>query len=251
MSQDFVLGGARMRHTRRRGFADWTPRAKKQVVLDQVRSVLNEYQAFLPLTIRQIFYRLVATHGFPKTEAAYKNQLCEVATLARRADLIPMDSIRDDTVTNLQPPNVWESTEQFLDTVRDDADTFRLDRTAGQKTRLVVWCEAAGMAPQLARVAHEFGITVKASGGFDSLTSKYNFADEVSESDRPVEVLHIGDHDPSGGAMFIGLKEDVTAFARDLGIGSFGGSIAFTRLAVTPNQIRDLNLPTAPPKATA
>jgi hypothetical protein len=57
-------------------------------------------------------------------------------------------------------------------------------------------------------------------------------------------VLHIGDHDPSGAHMVVALDEDVQAFARDL-----GGGVTFTRLAVTPTQIRVLDLPTAPPRA--
>jgi hypothetical protein len=58
-------------------------------------------------------------------------------------------------------------------------------------------------------------------------------------------VLHIGDHDPSGVSMFLAFLEDVEAFAREL-----GGQATFTRLAVTPAQIRKYRLPTAPPKAT-
>ena len=41
-----------------------------------------------------------------------------------------------------------------------------LDRTAGQRTRLIVMCEAAGMVPQLASVAGPYGVTVISSGGF-------------------------------------------------------------------------------------
>jgi hypothetical protein len=37
-------------------------------------------------------------------------------------------------------------------------------------------CEAAGMAPQLARVAEPFGIGVLSSGGFSSLTDTHGFA---------------------------------------------------------------------------
>ena len=59
------------------------------------------------------------------------------------------------------------------------------------------------------------------------------------------EVLHIGDHDPSGVSMFLAFLEDVEAFTREL-----GGSAIFTRLAVTPQQIGEYRLPTAPPKAT-
>jgi len=58
-------------------------------------------------------------------------------------------------------------------------------------------------------------------------------------------VLHIGDHDPSGVSIFLAFLEDVEAFAHEL-----GGSATFIRLAVTPQQIGEHRLPTAPPKAT-
>jgi hypothetical protein len=45
--------------------------------------------------------------------------------------------------------------------------------------------------------------------------------------------------------MFLAFLEDVQAFTRDL-----GGNATFTRLAVTPAQIKRYGLPTAPPKDT-
>src|SRR4029077_15912249 len=67
-------GGAGMsaQTTRVRGLAPWSPRHETLELLQQVRGVLDEYQAHLPLTIRQVFYRLVGAHGFDKSERAYK-----------------------------------------------------------------------------------------------------------------------------------------------------------------------------------
>jgi hypothetical protein len=208
-----------------------------------VQDVLQEYAEYLPLTVRQIFYRLVGAHGYDKTEQAY-GRLGEHLAKARRARIIPMDAIRDGGTTIIRPSN-WNSADEFLRTVRQSASNLVLDRTAGQPTRLVIACEAAGMAPQLARVADPFGIVVMSSGGFESVTEKYNFANDLASDDRPTEVLHIGDHDPSGAHMFLSFLEDVEEFAFEL-----GGDIEFTRLAVTPTQIVELGLPTAPPKAT-
>ena len=98
------------------------------------------------------------------------------------------------------------------------------------------------MVPQLEQVAHEYGVVVKSSGGFDSLTTKHDFG---SYADG-VYVLHIGDCDPSGECMFDALVEDIQAFAN-----YYGNSIEFSRLAVTPAQIRKYGLPTAPPKASS
>src|SRR5262249_40064947 len=128
-------------------------------------------------------------------------------------------------------------------TIRAMAKDFTLDRSAGQKRRLVVTCEAAGMVSQLERVAHPFGVTVMSGGGFDSLTDKHKFAAALSEHERPTEGLPIGDHDFEGVSMFLPFLEDVEAFAREL-----GGQATFTRLAVTPEQIEEHELPTAPPK---
>ncbi len=97
------------------------------------------------------------------------------------------------------------------------------------------------MVPQLERVAHPLGAVVMSGGGFDSLTDKYNFAAQLD--DRPTDVFDLGDHDPSGAHKCIAYQEDIEAFAREL-----GGNVTFTRLAVTPDQIRQYGLPTAPAK---
>jgi hypothetical protein len=236
-----LLGGAERTKTRPRGFAPWSPRPDTLELIARVNAVLGEYQDHLPLTLRQIFYRLVGAHGYEKTERAYE-RLGEHLVRARRARFIPMEAIRDDGGAVITPV-MWANAEQYLAAVRAQAGELRLDRTAGQKTRLAVLCEAAGMAPQLARVTDPFGITVMSSGGFDSLTEKHAFAAELARHERPTEVLSIGDQDGSGVWMFAAYLEDVEAFTRDL-----GGEATFTRLAVTPQQIVAYDLPTAPPK---
>jgi hypothetical protein len=97
------------------------------------------------------------------------------------------------------------------------------------------------MAPLVYEVATPYGIDVVSSGGFDSVTAKYAHARELSLYGA-AEVLHIGDHDPSGAHVFSSIAEDVQAFAKRLG----SASIQFTRLAVTPAQITSLSLPQPP-----
>jgi hypothetical protein len=233
-----------MSRTRPRGFETWSPRPSTLEFLAAVRGVLREYHAYLPLTIRQIFYRLVGTTGYDKTEAAYE-RLCETLNRARRAGLIPFSAIRDDGGSRLDP-DFWDGPEQLLRQYHSAAAALQLDRQDGQPVRLWLLCEAAGMAPMLARAAHDFGVPVLSSGGFDSLTAKYHLSKELAEVDAPVEVLHIGDLDPSGEHLFSALAEDVSAMV--LGLG--GGDPKFTRLAVTRAQVSHLGLPTAPPKST-
>jgi len=229
--------------TRVRGFAPWRPSTKSRALLEIVQSILVEYAAYLPLTIRQIFYRLVGIHDYPKTERAYKN-LGEMLNRARRAHLVNFSDIRDDGIVKRVPFH-WESDAQFVQSFVNAIDTFTFDRQAGQPHKLIFAVEAAGMVPLVEQIADPYGITTISSGGFDSTTAKYDLAQSLSLYPG-AEILHIGDHDPSGIHMFSAIAEDVAAFCVGLGFEP----PTFTRLAVTPAQIQSLSLPTAPAKET-
>lgn len=55
----------------KRGFAEWQPQAHTRRLLDQVGEILIEYEAHLPMSVRQIFYRLVGAYGYDKDLNAY------------------------------------------------------------------------------------------------------------------------------------------------------------------------------------
>jgi len=226
--------------TRPRGFAPWTPNTPGRVMVEAVRGVLDEYRDYLPMTLRQIFYRLVTQGAVEKTERGY-SQLCEHMNRARRAGFIPMASIRDDGTT-VRMAHDFDTEQEVRSYLCQLAGSARMDLQRGQERRMEIWCEAGGMVPQLERVAHPFGVPVISSGGFDSLTAKHDMACRYAEQGDTL-VLHIGDYDPSGVHIFSSLAEDITAFleGRD-------ASVEFARLAVLPEQIELYHLPTAIPK---
>jgi hypothetical protein len=227
---------------RPRGFVEaWKPRPRTAALIEIVRQVLVEYTDYLPLTLRQIFYRLVAMHEYEKTEQAYE-RLGDHLVKARRARLIPWSAIRDDGVIRVKPTS-WESADEFIEAVGRQVPGLMMDRQAGQARRLWVWCEAAGVVPQLERVTAPFGVEVLSSGGFDSATIRHALAEEWAGLDTTL--LHIGDHDPSGVHIMNSLFEDLAAFGRE-----YRYSFDIVRVAVRPEQARELNLPSAPPKAT-
>jgi hypothetical protein len=230
------------RKTRPRGFAAWDPQPESLALVEQVRAVLSLFRAYLPVTIRQVFYRLVSTVGYPKDEQAY-GRLCDTLNRARRAGLLPWGDFRDDGFTRVAPTS-WDSPSDWARAVLASAKSYRVDRQRGQERRLVLWCEAAGMVPQLARVADEYSVSVFSSGGFDSVTAKHQIAEEFA-SLGDATVLHVGDLDPSGVHMFGSLDEDIRAFLDRLGAA---GRVEFVRLAVTREQVEELGLPTAPAK---
>ncbi|WP_049575002.1 hypothetical protein, partial [Streptomyces sp. SBT349] len=239
-----TVSGRTYKRTRPRGFAEWTPRPHVRDLVDQVRAVLDENREYLPMTARQVFYRLVGAHRYDKTEQAYA-RLLETLNRARRARLIPMHAIRDDGGTEI-PAGGWDDPAQFWRAIRHTAQSYTHALDDGQPQAVELWVEAAGMVPMVARVAAEYGVTTYSSGGFDSVTVKHGAAQRIAWREVPTAVLHLGDHDPSGLSILDSAAEDITAFALDLG----AAPPTFARLGVTAAQITRYRLPSAPQKAT-
>jgi hypothetical protein len=235
------------RRSRPRGYAAWRPQVKTQRLLEQVQDVLDEYEAYLPLTVRQVFYRLVGSFGYEKTEHAYA-RLAEHLVRARRARLLPFDHIRDDGITTFEY-QWFDGVEAFWNRVGGTIKTYRRDRQAGQRHRLELWCEAAGMAPQLARVADLYSVPVFSSGGFSSLTAVRMIVDRARHRSVPTVLLHVGDFDPSGASIFEASTEDAAAFLEEDRLLALQRLIP-VRVALTAGQVAEYDLPTASPKPT-
>jgi len=238
---------------RAKGYAPWNPQKKTKIILAQVKEVLRAYPAELPLTARQIFYRLVGAYGYPKTERAYE-RLTNYLNRARRARVIDFEDIRDDGAAVMEE-NHYTGEEAFWGVVREMGERYERDKLATQEKDIRVYCEAAGMMPQLRRVTRRYSVPVYSCSGFDSLTAKYDLAQDVSRAyshhGRPTVILHLGDHDPSGETIFDAIAADVYAFL-EVDVAAPPQRVAiFERVALTQQQIGEYELPTDPAKESS
>lgn len=255
------------KYARARGFAPWSPNDASRQIVRQVHAVLEAEAEYLPLTARQVFYRMVANHGFPKTEKAYA-RLCDKINRARRSGMIGWDAIRDDGET-VEYNGGFYDVRSFAHWMSRRAQSFEIDPKWVQPCRVEVHVEAAGMMPQIAAVACPLGATVYSSGGFGSVTAQYEAAKRMAEASTPTVVLSIGDFDPSGLSLYWAFRENVLSFFAD-GLDREGmdqwdaeaagkfvdGSLdpehdlpLFRRIAVTHAQILEYDFTTAPRKA--
>ncbi len=251
--QDFTASRENT-HKRPKGYAPWRPHKKTARLMFQVKEILDEYRDHLPLTARQIFYRLVAAYGYPKTENAY-GRLTEHLTRARRAKQIPFDHIRDDGISVMDHAH-YADENAFYKHIHREGQAYKRDKLARQKMNIRVYCEAAGMMPQLERVCEPYSIPVYSCSGFDSLSAKYQLKESCwrafTYQGRRTVILHLGDHDPSGDSIFNdGLVEDIYAFLADDVPHKEPHEVAtFERVALKTEHIERFNLPTEPPKET-
>jgi hypothetical protein len=232
--------------TRAKGFASWRPHKKTEALLTDISAVLVEYREYLPLTIRQVFYRLVGK-GYPKSENFYA-KVQEACNRGRRSGRIPFNAIRDDGVSRLGgESDGYENPQQYYETYEQLSNFYERSWHADQPAYVAVLCEAAGMVPMIERAVEDYRIEVASSSGFDSLTVKHDLyrdaAHRYTEFGQETILLHLGDHDPSGVSVYESMAEDLGAFCEDEGEG---GLIEVRRVALVSEQIHRYGIATTP-----
>jgi hypothetical protein len=204
-----------------RGYIAWEPgTARTRAKLEAVLRVLADYDDYLPVTVRQLFYILVARLVIRKSQLEYRN-LAYLLRKARRGRIIPFEHIHDQGSTLPRTLFGWTDASDLSWSIRHRVQTFNLDPLAFQPQPVILWCEAAGMLAQLKRVGAPYGVDAIAGGGFDSITDKWKIVQLVRKAGRPLEVLHVGDLDQHGESIFEVLCEDVPAFDEHQGNVSF------------------------------
>ena len=208
-------------------------------VLESVRAVIAEYHE--PITIRHLYYRLVGLRVIEKTEADYK-KLCTMLAKWRRSHAIAYSDFVDGTRWS-SGPDLWDSAAEAL---QNTANCYRRNLWAEQGHYVEVWVEKDAIKSIVMEAAYQWGVRVFAARGFPSMSSLATAAETFlawQAHGKKVHILYLGDHDPSGLAIDTNVKN---ALLEDHGVDD----VDFRRLAVTPGQIAQYNLPTRPVKTS-
>ena len=192
------------------------------------------------LTIRQLYYQLVARGLVENTVRSYDN-VQNLMTNARLAGLIDWDVIEDRTRGFIDRPH-WTSGRQIMHSA---AHSYHEDMWSEQECRVFVVVEKEALAGVLERVCREYDCPLLPARGYPSASTLREFAKERIMGACPqIVILHLGDHDPSGIDMTRDLAERLTLFSRDT------IDISFKRIALNMDQIDELKPPANPAKVT-
>lgn len=219
---------------------NFTPRTIEHIAV--IGGIIDEYVAQgYRLTVRQLYYQLVARGIIENTMQSYK-RTTGVVNDARMAGLLDWDAIEDRTREFIRRSR-WGSGGEILGAV---ARQFHMDHWTGQDARVFIVVEKEALAGVLERVAHEYDAPLLAARGYPSGTVLREFAlsDVIACNDdgQRAVILHLGDHDPSGIDMSRDLTERIQLFA--------GCDVSFHRIALNMDQIDDQKPPPNPAKTT-
>lgn len=193
-------------------------------------------QAGPPMTVRQVYYSLVSLGAIPKTEGGYNRVGYHLLTL-RRLAVIPYGFIADNTRW-MRKPETYQGLDEFLEITKQ---AYRRMLWADQDVYLEVWCEKDALAGVLYGVTAPWDVPLMVTRGYPSETFLFDAAEELKTKDKPSHIYYLGDYDPSG-------QDIAESTAKKL--HGFGAKFTFHNYAVTPEQIKRLNLPTRPTKRT-
>ena len=197
------------------------------------------------LTLRQLYYRLVASDQIENTAASY-DRVGAILNDARLAGLVDWSAIEDRT-RNLA--GVYH-VDDVPDAIADAHRTYRIDKWIDQPTRPEIWVEKEALAGIVGRVANRCDVGFVSCRGYMSQSEMHaaamRFLRRANVGQKTV-IIHLGDHDPSG----VDMTRDIDGRTRLFMEHHAPGSAAFVdRIALNMPQIRQYDPPPNPAKLT-
>jgi hypothetical protein len=209
------------------------PQARSLPLRQAILAVAARYER---MSVRQLYYLLVAARVIPKTEAAYK-RVCDFSAQMRIDGSLPYRKIADGHRTR-QEVYAHDGLTEALESAQHH---YRRNYWTNQPRLIEVWSEKDALSGVIRPVCDRYGVTYVACRGFPSITLRYESAQVFREAGKSVRIFYLGDHDASGRAISDNLEAELR---------QHGADVRVTRVALEPEQIDTYALPTRPGKAS-
>lgn len=211
-------------------------RRRTKSEMNQIRDAVYKLLAEnWPMTVRQVFYQLTVRGVVDKTEPEYKS-VTRLLGEMRLTGIVPFGWIADGTRW-MRKPQTWSSVESAL---RRTAEAYRRSVWDHQDDYVEVWLEKEALAGVLYEVTQQWDVPLMVTRGYSSLSFLYNAAETISVYNKPTFLYYFGDYDPSGVDISRNVQRRIHQFT-DV-------PFHFERVAVTPEQIEEWQLPARPTK---
>lgn len=224
-------------------FIQWNPRGQSLELVQTAEAICVEWnRQGYDLTLRQLYYQMVSRALIPNTLQSYK-RLGGLIDNARLAGLLDWRYIVDRT-RNVYRTDGDDSTPDAA--IRTVAEGYKLPRWDSQPNHVEVWVEKEALSGIVAAAAREVAINYFACRGYVSQSEMYASGKRfwyATRQGKPVHVIHLGDHDPSGLDMTRDITERLAMF-------SYGADITVNRVALNMDQIERYEPPPNPAKQT-
>lgn len=225
------------------------PKIGKDELIDAMSGIIQQYGG-MKLTVRQIYYRLVAAQLIPNSISGYQ-RIVKALGMARKAGDISYGAIEDRTRrVRIPTSESFESPEdyfnRFYDALGSLDEYYSIPKWYGQKNIVQVWIEKEALSSLFTEVTDKMGVDLVVCRGYPSLTLLHQASERLHSGfddytdDPELHIIYFGDFDPSGADIQRHIDETLEA--------EFGVTLSLTRVAITHDQITEYDIPPAPAK---
>jgi hypothetical protein len=217
------------------------PRRSKAQISAIRDAICDIVAADPPMTVRQVFYQLVARSVIEKTDEEYQGTVIRLMTEMRLDCSIPFSS--DET----RRVRITQTFESVADAVAHTAKFYRRSALAQSDDYVEVWLEKDALAGVLWDVTSDYDVPLMVSRGMPSLTFLYGSACEIlraAQNGKQTFIYQFGDHDPSGVLIPETIERRLSELCQRLDCSP----PIVERAALTEEQIERFALPTRPTK---
>lgn len=211
-------------------------------LIEIVNQILDDYyRAGYDLSLRQLYYQLVARNIVPNTEKSYKN-IGKLVSDARLAGLVDWSMIRDRGRVTVHNSH-WETPADIISAC---ANQFAVDFWEDQPNYVEVMVEKQALEGVLIPVCKELDVPFSANKGYTSSSAIREASKRYlvqHQAGKNLHVIYLGDHDPSGIDMSRDIDDRFELFTR-------GAGVTVHRVALNMDQIKTFNPPPNPAKMT-
>jgi hypothetical protein len=212
--------------------------------MDEIKSaIVALLKADHPMTVRQVFYRLVVKGVVEKTENEYDLTVIRLLTDMRMSGQVQFSWIVDES----RPRIINRTYNSIADAARDTAEFYRRSALRECADYIEIWSEKQALAGVIKSAADRYDVPVIVSKGMPSLTQVYGTARAISraaKAGKSAYLYQFGDHDPSGVLIPQTIERRLNELCKKLDCPA----PAIERVALTEEQIGNFNLPTRPTK---
>jgi len=209
-------------------------------LIDYINEIIGEYdEQGYSLTLRQVYYQLVARDLIPNNDKQYKI-IGNAVNDARLVGLIDWYAIEDRT-RYLRSKSHWNNP---ADIIRSAMNSYHKDHWEDQEGYLEVWVEKDALIGIVEVSARKFDVPCFSCRGYTSQSEMWRASQRFIEKQQQGKfniIIHLGDHDPSGIDMTRDIKERLKYF---------GANVQVERIALNRDQISEYNPPPNPAKLT-
>jgi hypothetical protein len=218
-----------------------SPTKRARRTRDEIAAIREAIMGVLrkdhPMTDRQLFYQLTTKKVLAKEEKQYQGTVIRLVGEMRLDGTLPWEWIADIT-RRIRQPQTYSSPSEALIAL---SERYKRSIWDAQDCLVMVMCEKDAMLGVLEEETWPYQVPLVITRGFPSLSLLHDLAELIESLDKPVFIYYLGDHDPSGVWIDRSIEERLREMAPD-------ADIHFERVAVLPEQIEELDLPTRPTK---